>query len=85
MNIISIGLLDLNIVYTLNRINCYDFILGKYCKSNFIEENYVNPSDIEIVAPQKKRNLIYIFMESMEVTYADKKMEEDLTKTISLN
>lgn len=73
VNIISLGLLGLNIVYTLNRINCYDFILGRYCKSNFIEENYVNPSDIEIVAPQKKRNLIYIFMESMEVTYAGKK------------
>lgn len=72
-NIISVGMLSLSIMYTFNKINGYDFILGKYCESSFIEKNYVNPKDVKIVAPQKKRNLIYIFMESMEITYADKK------------
>ena len=40
--------------------------------SNFIEENYVDPATTEITFPEKKRNLIYIFLESMEMTYADK-------------
>ena len=50
--------------------------LGSYLKnqmedSPFIEENYVDPADVAIRFPQKKRNLIYIYMESMEMTYAD--------------
>lgn len=40
--------------------------------SDFIEANYVNPADVELVFPERKRNLIYIFLESMEVTYADR-------------
>jgi phosphoglycerol transferase len=39
--------------------------------SPFIEENYVDPADVAIRFPQKKRNLIYIYMESMEMTYTD--------------
>ncbi len=39
--------------------------------SSFIDENYVDPADVEITFPEEKRNLIYIFLESMEVTYAD--------------
>ena len=40
--------------------------------SSFIEDNYVDPASTEITFPEKKRNLIYIFLESMEMTYADK-------------
>lgn len=34
-----------------------------------IETNYVDPRNVEITFPEKKRNLIYIFLESMENTY----------------
>ncbi len=51
--------------------------IGTYLKnqndgSDFIETKYVDPADVEITFPEQKRNLIYIFMESMEMTYADK-------------
>lgn len=39
--------------------------------SSFIEDYYVDPADAVISFPEKKRNLIYIFLESMEATYAD--------------
>ena len=39
---------------------------------DFIEENYVDPAEVQLSFPEKKRNLIYIFLESMEMTYADK-------------
>lgn len=39
--------------------------------SSFIDENYVDPNNAELAFPEKKRNLIYIFLESMENTYAD--------------
>lgn len=48
-----------------------DYMNNSNTYSNFIDDNYVNPKNVEISFPEKKRNLIYIYMESMEVTYAD--------------
>ena len=39
--------------------------------SDFINLYYVSPAETELVFPEKKRNLIYIFLESVETTYAD--------------
>jgi phosphoglycerol transferase len=39
---------------------------------DFIAENFVEADDVEITFPSKKRNLIYIFLESTEMTYADR-------------
>ena len=40
-------------------------------KSTYIEDNYVDPAVTKLTFPKKKRNLIYIFLESMEVSYTD--------------
>lgn len=39
--------------------------------STYIEDNYVDPTTVQLTFPEKKRNLIYIFLESMEVSYSD--------------
>ncbi|MBQ7944573.1 MAG: LTA synthase family protein [Lachnospiraceae bacterium] len=39
--------------------------------SDFIGTYYVAPDDVDIIFPEEKRNLIFIFLESMETTYAD--------------
>lgn len=39
--------------------------------SKLYEEYYVDPSTVKYTFPEQKRNLIYIFMESMETTYED--------------
>ena len=36
----------------------------------FYEENYVVPQDVKITFPSQKRNLILLFAESFEATYA---------------
>ena len=41
-------------------------------QSTYIEDNYVDPAKTTLTFPEKKRNLIYIFLESVEVSYADK-------------
>ncbi|MCH5261472.1 MAG: LTA synthase family protein [Lachnospiraceae bacterium] len=38
--------------------------------SHIFEEEYVDPDAVSIIFPEKKRNLIVIYMESMETTYA---------------
>ncbi len=39
--------------------------------SEFYRAHFVDTSEVSLTAPQKKRNLVYIFMESMENSYAD--------------
>ena len=38
--------------------------------SSIFESEYISPDDVVITFPEKKRNLIVIYMESMETTYA---------------
>ncbi len=45
-------------------------ILGKPAESKFYEENFISEKDFKIIPPEQKRNLIYIFMESMEPGFA---------------
>ena len=40
--------------------------------SKFFVENYVNPDSIKITPPEQKRNLILIYLESLETTFSDK-------------
>ena len=39
--------------------------------SDFIGEHYVSPADVTLTFPEQKRNLIFIFLESLEMTYSD--------------
>ncbi len=38
---------------------------------DFIEQYYVDPRETSIAFPEQKRNLVYVFLESMEITCAD--------------
>lgn len=55
-----------------NELDVGEYLENQKTESHFIEENYANPHQIQIRFPEQKRNLIYIFMESMETTYASK-------------
>ncbi|WP_259283300.1 GBS Bsp-like repeat-containing protein [[Clostridium] scindens] len=60
---------------------------GSYVKaqgvySTFVDNYYVDPADTEIIFPEKKRNLIYIFLESMEITFTDQQNGGGLRKNI---
>ena len=52
------------------------FSIGTFLKSymtvsSFIEDTYVDPGSVELTFPEQKRNVIVIYMESMETTYMD--------------
>ncbi len=52
---------------------CYDlvgYVGSKLTYSSLYEEYYVDPHSVAITAEGKTRNLIYIYIESMETTYA---------------
>ncbi len=44
----------------------------KMWHSDFFVENYVNPDSVKIDPPEKRRNVLLIYLESLEVTFSDK-------------
>ena len=63
----------LTIADAWDSISLGSYIVSQIQSSDFIEENYVDPGEIELHFPEKKRNLIYIYMESTELTFMDEK------------
>ena len=63
------------------------YIMSQVNTSKFIKDEYVDPENVKIQFPEEKRNLIYIFLESMETTYYSKEdgglAEQDLIPEIS--
>ena len=59
------------IFYTFKNYDVINFVNNQFTTSNFIEENYVDPNTVKLEFPKKKRNLIYIYLESMESSYTD--------------
>lgn len=58
-------------------VACYHFNFWSYLQ--YIDEDttlydayYVDGRDIQLTFPEKKRNLVYIYLESMEMTYANR-------------
>lgn len=54
------------------QTNFAEYMKQKLGKSYIYETYYVKPDDSVITFPENKRNLIFIFIESMENTYASK-------------
>lgn len=55
----------------IDKLDVLDYISKNTTESDFIEEHYVNPEETRLIFPEQKRNLIYIFLESMETTYGE--------------
>ena len=60
-----------SIYTTVQKLDVDGYMESKGSYSEFIDTYYVDPANVAITFPEQKRNLIYIFLESMETTYAD--------------
>lgn len=75
---LSLGLLEFSLYDLDHRIGLRDYLTQSNSPEqeqtgDFIQDHYTDAGTVDIVFPEKKRNLIYIYLESMEMTYADKK------------
>lgn len=59
-------------IVILARMQVFSYLWLVIRPSTIYEENYAAVEMEKIKAPEKKRNLIYIYMESLENSYADK-------------
>ena len=53
------------------KLNLIRFVSASTTESEFIEDHYVDPSLATLTFPEEKRNLVYIFLESMETTFGE--------------
>lgn len=65
--------------FFIARLKVGSYIVTTSTESDFIEAHYVNPDTTTLTFPEKKRNLIYIFLESYENTYSDTKAGGKIT------
>ena len=78
MKLASLSLV-ISIISCIFGMNIHTFAINLFRKSDFIEENYVDPDKATITFPEEKRNLIYIFLESMENTFSDPEAGGNIT------
>lgn len=61
------------LVFAADRqFGAFSYVKSQMANSAFIEEEYVNPNDVKISFPEKKNNLICIYVESLESSMQDK-------------
>lgn len=69
----SFLLLMISIVVAFFLLEIDDYLNRTFENSTFIAEQYVDGQEVTIQFPDKKRNLVLIYLESMENTLIDKK------------
>lgn len=69
--ICSLCLIGGLLVYGWNLLDVGEYLRNINTESDYIERYYADPGDVELTFPEKKRNLIYIWLESVETTFAD--------------
>lgn len=57
--------------YFLVKVDAFSYVKNRLTHSTFIDDHYVDPNSTAITFPEEKRNLVYIFLESMEITFSD--------------
>ena len=71
--VVSLTISILILIVSINKIiettDIKEYIENQTHDTNFIAKEYVKPENTNIELPEEKRNLIYIFLESMETTY----------------
>ena len=85
ISIIIISIFD--VVHALNKFDFFKYVSLQTTKSSYIENNYVDPKSVSIKFPEKKKNLIYIYVESYESSFFSKELggvkEDNLLEPIT--
>ena len=66
---IAILILGVSIKNIIDTTDIKQYVQSQLDDSHFIEKEYVDPQKVNIQFGEEKRNLIYIYLESMESTY----------------
>ena len=59
-----------SLIFTLYAIGVFEYEINLFKQTKIYDKYYVDGNDVDITFPDKKQNLIFIYMESMETTNA---------------
>lgn len=90
--VLSLAMLAGGLTYGVKAFELKRLIKMYATNSQYIEDNFVDPREVKMEFPKEKRNLIYIYLESMENSYlstdmggyCDENLLEPLT-TLAVN
>lgn len=66
-------------VVFVTQLDVFAYVDTISTESDFIADHYADPAKVDLTFPEEKRNLIYIFLESMENTFADTEAGGNIT------
>ena len=69
---VSVLVLVISLAKAWGSLHLGEWLHDELHPSTFIEDHYADPAKTAITFPEKKRNLIFIYLESMENTFADR-------------
>ena len=70
--VLAITILVGGCAFGINRFQLMTLFDAYFSDSPYIEENFVDPDEANLKFPEQKRNLIHIYLESMENTFFSK-------------
>ncbi len=56
-------------LFSANKAGLDSYLAAQGQQTTLFEDHYVSPDSVQITFPEEKRNLIYIYLESMETAY----------------
>ncbi len=72
VTVLSVVLSLILITNATHKVGFGEWLFYSVDQTELYDNEYVFPKEVKITAPKEKRNLIYIFLESMENTYLSK-------------
>ena len=72
--VIALSMLVGGCGFGIQEFQLVDLYHSYLTASSFIEDNFADPNTVKITFPEKKRNLIHIYLESMENTFLSKEL-----------
>ena len=68
---LAVAMLCVSAIVFCSSVNAFAYVGALVTESDFIEDHVADPEQVQLTFPEQKRNLIYIYLESMENTYVD--------------
>ncbi len=85
--LLALAVLGGGIAFGVRELQLGDLYTAYMDESPYIEEHFADPREVQMTFPEQKRNLIHIYLESVENTYFSKElgglMDENLMPELS--
>lgn len=80
--VLALAVLAGGLAYGITEFQFRQLYNAYFAESNFIADNYTDPRTADVVFPEKKRNIIHIYLESMENSYLSKDLGGYMEKNL---